>query len=749
MFRSTPVQLGGGEAAFGDDEDASGEPSRAGPPPLPWGLRQPASFEREVSIDGFRLSPDPGALLPPFLAVDTRTWISSASDARLTGLGWTETLALDRGLYALRWAVSGRWAPPALSARPATVGLSGPVVADAVEGPASAPHGAWRASGSLGGPLASGRLGAVLSVEASGVGLPATEPGLAGGGRARQVLALTTTWLPGAQDRLSLLVLAGRRTESPDCFRCTDAAARVDREVAGLAGFTWEHVLAPGAGLALRLSAEHRNASASARAPSDEPGRLDLSTWISDAAPGPLSPDLGSASTLEASSTRLQLSTNVHALLGAQRLEGGLEGRLDTEARALSIPSGTRFLDRGSPCRDGDPAGCAFRIDVDPVQTASRGWNLAAWLEDALRLGDLGLRAGVRLEAGQAGADAVTTGLRLGIGPRLSLAWNLAGEGRHWLVLHAGRSHDTELEPVVARAVLPSERVRAWGDGAFDDCAGHGPGCVRLGGPAVLAPGGFPSTDEVALGWRGHPARGLEGGLEARWRRTSGLWTEGETGLPTDERGQWTSTDGAWTSRRTLAADGRAWRQALGLDLWARARLGPTRLAATWSVARVTGTAAGPFDTWLSGTRTAALASGPLPDDRRHRVRLSIALLAHPAVELGLRLRYATGGPLWETFSVSGSPALRTVRGARGTGVLGSVEAALRDPDVFAADAWVRLRLGRLFRQTLPRLDLTVEAAQVAGGNTPVHLSASAARLGAVLRREPPFQLVLGLRAGD
>ena len=69
--------------------------------------------------------------------------------------------------------------------------------------------------------------------------------------------------------------------------------------------------------------------------------------------------------------------------------------------------------------------------------------------------------------------------------------------------------------------------------------------------------------------------------------------------------------------------------------------------------------------------------------------------------------------------------------------------------DVFTADAWLRLRLGTLFPATLPRLDLTLEAAQVAGGNTSVHLSASAARLGAVLRREPPFQLVLGVRAGD
>jgi hypothetical protein len=166
-------------------------------------------------------------------------------------------------------------------------------------------------------------------------------------------------------------------------------------------------------------------------------------------------------------------------------------------------------------------------------------------------------------------------------------------------------------------------------------------------------------------------------------------------------------------------------------------------------MARVTGTASGPFDPWLADARTAALAAGPLPDDRRHRVEVSIAFLAHAAVEVGARLRYATGGPLWETFGVPGSPGLRTIRGARGTGVLSSAPVALRDPDAFVADAWVRLRLGTLFPGVLPRLDLTVEAVQVAGGNTPVHLSASAGRLGAVLRREPPFQLVLVLRAGN
>jgi len=715
---------------------------------MPWTLVHPLPFEREVSIDGFRLARGAGALVPSFLALADRAWVPAAADARLGGLGWTEALTLEDGLSAPRWAVAGRWAPPPLSARPAPVGLAGPVVVDGAEGAVSAPRGAWRASGLLGGPLAGRHLGAVLSLDASGVGLPPTEAGLAGGGRARQTLALTTTWLPGASDRLFLLVLAGRRSESPDCFRCTDAAARVDRELALLAGLGWVHALDPVSVLELRLSAEHRSMSAGARSPTDAPSRLDLTRWITDGAPGPLAPHLG-ASTLDESRTRIRLAGGVHAALGFQHLEAGVEGWLEGGRRGLWLPGGVRFLDRGTSCAGGDTEECAYRVEVEPLDLTSGGWAVAGHFQDALRLGPVELRAGLRVDGAQASAGESSTGLRLGLGPRLSLAWNVTRDGRHWLVAHAGRSHDPELLAAATRAVLPRQRLMAWTEGAFDPCTRSAPTCVQLGGTAAVAPGGLPWTDEVAVGWRGRPARGLEGGFEARWRRTSDLWTEEEVGLLTEADGQWTSHDGTWTSRRVVAADGRAWRQALGLGVWARARSGPARVFLAWNLSRVTGTVAGPFDPWLADARTAALAAGPLPDDRRHRLEVSIALFAHPAVELGARLRYATGGPLWETFSVRGSAGLRTVRGMRGTGVLSSAEVALRDPDVFAADAWLRLRLATLAPRFLPRLDLTIEAAQVAGGNTPVHLSASAGRLGAVLRREPPFQLVLAIRAGN
>ena len=718
------------------------------PPPLPRALIHPPPFEHALSVDGFVLRPEPGPLVPPFLALGSRAWSPAAADVRLSGLGWTEVLTLEPGLVAPRWAVSGRWAPPALSARPAPVGVAGAAVADGPEGMAvSAPRGAWRASGLLGGPLVQGRVAAVLSFEASGLGLPAVEPGLAAGGRSWQALALTATWRPTGDDRLGLLLLAGRRTESPDCFRCTDAAARMDRTLAALAGVSWTHAF--GATLLdLRFSTEHRVASAEGLGPPAGPSHLDLSTWITDGAPGALGPEQP-ASASEASHTRARLTAALSSRLGLQWLTAGIEARLETGRTELSVPEQVRFIDRGGPCTDAETGGCAFRVTVDPARAETRGWTLGTYLEDALQLGDVGLRAGVRLDLADAGAGDLSTGARLGVGPRFGLAWNVAGEGRHWVLLHAGRSHDLALAGVVARAVTPVQRLSEWSNGEFAPCGSSGPSCIRLGGPATLAPGGLPHADEVGLGWRGRLGRGLEGGLEAHWRHTADLWAEQETGLSTDERGRWISADGRWQSRRVVSADARAWRQTLGLGIWARARAGPVRVSAVWAVARVWGTAAGPFDPWLLDPRTAGLATGPLPEDQRHRASVALAFFVHSTVEVGARLRYASGAPLWETYAVPSSAGLRTVLATRGTGVLGGGAVALRDPDVLTADAWVRLRLGTIFPGGTPRIDLTLEAAQVAGGNAPVHLSASSSRLGSVLRREPPFQLVLGLRAGE
>src|SRR5262249_21152024 len=162
-------------------------------------------------------------------------------------------------------------------------------------------------SGLLGGPLLAPGLAVGLALEATGVSFPAPEPGLAGGGRARQTLTLTTTWLPAGSDRLQLPVVAGRGTGAPDRVRCTHPGRRVDQALAAFAGLSWAHRLGRAGGLEVRLSGEHRREAAAPRTPTPAASHLNLTTWITAGAPGPLAPDLD-ASTLDGAWTRVQLA---------------------------------------------------------------------------------------------------------------------------------------------------------------------------------------------------------------------------------------------------------------------------------------------------------------------------------------------------------------------------------------------------------------------------------------------------------
>ena len=201
---------------------------------------------------------------------------------------------------------------------------------------------------------------------------------------------------------------------------------------------------------------------------------------------------------------------------------------------------------------------------------------------------------------------------------------------------------------------------------------------------------------------------------------------------------------------RTMDEQGRR------VDLAANARL---RRASVATVARARGLGPGAH---RAGARFTGLEPHPLERDGRRSVRpVARRRRPPPRSPTASRTTSGTGSrsrsrssptPRWNWAHGCATPPalrsgrprrararqLRTVQGTRGTGVLGSVPVALRDPDAFTADAWLRLRLGTLFRGALPRLDLTLEAAHVARRNTPVHLSASTGQLGAVLRRSRP-----------
>lgn len=711
------------------------------------------SFEHAHRLDGFELLPGPEPLLPPFLGVASRSFGTAAADARVGGLGWTDRLDLSFDRAAGRWAIDARWAPAFLSAAPATVGLAGAIVADGPEAAGvAAPRSAWRAGGTLGGPLAGGRLGLALSFDAEDLVRPPVEKGLATGRFNRQTLALSGELGAGADDSVQLTLVARRQRDSPACFRCTEAAARKDTVLGGLLGLRWRHRWGEGSALELRTGLEHRREAADALRPGEALSHLDLTTWKTDGAPGALGLD-SPESTLASGRTRFSLGASATLQLGAQTLQLGLEGTFDRDARSAWVPGGLRFLDRGGPCTDGSGMGCAFRLQLERQDLDASAWTLAGYAQDEAMLAPgLRLRAGVRLELGQGGAENSGTGLRLGIGPRLALAWDLGTQGRQWLVAHAGRSHDARLLDVAEHATSPSERLATWDGqaGRFAGCTAPSPACPWRGGAASIAAGALPHVDEASLGWHGQFFPAAQLGAEATWRHTANLWAEQEVNLVTDSDGSWLApVDGTWHSRRVVAADPRAWHRTLSMAAWLRAHPGPLELTAAWRLARTDGTAAAPFDDWLLDPRFAPLVRGSLPDDHRHLLLLGVRFAPHVAVELGARLRYQTGAPLWETFSVRDSDGRRMVLTPRGQGLLGDRTVALRDPDVATVDVQLRVRLGRVLSLGFPRLDLVLDAVHAAGGNAPSHLSASAARLGAVLRREAPFHLALGFRAGN
>jgi len=745
-----PPRTAGPDRRTPAEKQVGPAPGPALPPPVPPELIPALWFEHRLQVDGWTLVPELDRLRPPRTGIARRSWDLAISDARLGGLGWTERLETRSGIDGLHWALDARWAPPLLSASPAAVGLGGAVIAEGPEGAAvAAPRSSWHGAGLLAGPLGPS-FGLALAFEALGTGLPAPQPGLAAGHRAAQKLLLGATFLPGARDTVSLTLLGLRHTESPDCFRCTEAAAR---QVTGLdlgGTLRWRHRLEPGE-LEVHAGLEVRRQDAGAVRAEAGASVLDLSTWITDGAPGPLDPSTG-ASAESTQRSRLGGGASLELPVAAHLLLAGVEATLDRFHGARWTPGGQRLVNRNGPCDPDGRSGCAFRVMVDAVDVPAQAWAVAAYLQDSAVLAPgFHARLGLRAELGAGEADGTGTGTRIGLGPRLALSWDVGNRGTHWLISQAGRSHDLALLDAVLNAQRPLQRIGVWDAtaGTFSACGTPAPDCVWSGGPGRVAAGGLPHVDGTTLGWRGRLDRRSELGLEVSWQRISGLWTEHETRLLTDSDGLWLPpADGIWRTRRLVVADPEAWRRTLSLGAWFQLRPGAFRLQGAWRVARVEGTAAAPFDAWRVDPRTSALARGPLPDDHRHRASLTVGWLPHPGVLVETRMRFVSGGPLWETAAVPGSEGRRTVLASRGDGLLDGKRVPLRDPDVATLDVRLRLRL-HAWLVGWPRMELTLEALRAVGGNAPVRLSASESRLGSVLRREPPLHVAIGLRAGD
>jgi hypothetical protein len=360
---------------------------------------------------------------------------------------------------------------------------------------------------------------------------------------------------------------------------------------------------------------------------------------------------------------------------------------------------------------------------------------------------------GTRFEAGRLGLPGGPSPWLLGFGPRAAVSWDVAGDGRHLLLAHLGRAQDVgDLSLAWRAGAQPLQRTALFDGvgGTFADCSVPGSRCLWSGGQGGTVWGTLraPRLDELQLGYRLLASRAVRTGVDLTLRRVDDLWEEQEENRLRDAGGGITAgADGTFRSVRRVGSLGRARQRLEAVDAWVQVHPGPLDARVGYTLAWSSGTAAASFDDLLRDVPRAALASGSLPDDRRHVVQASAEVELLPGVFLGGRLRYATGTPLWQTVAVSSEPGARVPLTPRGTAMgSGGRLLALRNPDTLRLDLEARVDLPIALAFGGPEVELAALVVNALGAEAPTLLSATPGHVGSVLARQAPRHAELRLR---
>jgi hypothetical protein len=750
-------------------EDEAGEVAvlRA-PEPLPAERRPPALglFGRAhlgaarqplaVRVDGSpagRAAAQWADLPVPEAAVDRVQVRAGAGDAEQMGFRPTLLVETLRAENALTARSELRWAPAFLAAAPsAAAGGSA-----AVEGTPDAPppDPAWRAlraSLALGGPLVPDLVALTGSAQLARRAhrapdlrsAPSTE------GSEQGTLRLTFGARPGTRVTLGLLIGHARR--EPLCRRCDAASAGEEESSEASLSFTLEQPLGPVALLLLASGGVGRTGVGPA-APSSAPSHTDLSTGWTSGAPGRLAPDVPWSRV----TTREQRGDAHLRLAGGDGVLGwkaGLQLAVERGLREGAVPGGMRFLDDGAPCTLEQTAGCLARVAVSPGTDLATSLRLGAYAQLAWTpLPPLTVWLALRLDAGRLSLPGGPSPWLTGLGPRATLAWDVAGSGRHVLVLHAGRAHEVgDLALAFRAGVQPLQRVALFdAPGAgFADCSAPGPRCLWSGGVGGTAWAGLPAPqlDEVAAGYQAVLSTGVRAGVDATLAWVDGLWQEEERNRVRDAAGALAgSVDGTFRSVRQVGTARAGWHHHQAVDAWLVAHPGSFDARLGYILSWTSGSASQPFDDLLRDVPQPALAQGFLPSDRRHLLQAAGEVEVLAGLFLGARLRYATGSPLWQTVAVASDPGMRVPLTARGTAA-GSdgKHVAVRNPDSVRLDLEVRANLSVVLGLGAPEVELAALVVNALGAETPTLLSVSPGHVGAVLARQAPRHAELRLR---
>ena len=415
--------------------------------------------------------------------------------------------------------------------------------------------------------------------------------------------------------------------------------------------------------------------------------------------------------------TRLQLDPSVAWKLkaaGTHQLKAGVQYSWLIDTQQSGQAGDLQYNDRGGICDPNTPATfqyCNRRTQFvgnsgGALSNAAHVSNIGLFLQDRWSVNrQLTIVPGLRFDVGKLyGSDGTLLTNLTGLGPRLSLTYDVFADRKSLVVAHYGRSNDVG-NAFIAQHLNPSlaQYTSTFvAPGGFADCANLGRAsaqykaqCQLTGGQTgrSIAPGqASPHVDELAVGFHHEPIEETLLGLDLNFRRYGNLWTDNETNLIYDATGS--HIIGGQNGQRQSILEARtpasAYRDYKSIDLWMEGKPGRFDLLGSYTLAFANGTVADYFDGYGTNPRFDQFYDGPVPDDRRHTLKGSISYHTPWGLTLGGTFAYRTGTPLWESFSNNGDYPGTRYRSPRGTGF--PISSANNQPDFNDPNSIANLR---------------------------------------------------------
>jgi hypothetical protein len=431
--------------------------------------------------------------------------------------------------------------------------------------------------------------------------------------------------------------------------------------------------------------------------------------------------------------TRMQFDPTVAwkvKAAGTHQMKAGLQYSWLIDSQANGQAGDLQYNDRGGICDPNTPATfqyCSRRTqyvgnDGGTLTTGAHVSNIGLFLQDRWSVNrQLTIIPGLRFDVGKLyGTDGTLLTNLTGLGPRLSVTYDLFADRKTLLTAHYGRSNDVG-NAFIAQHGNPSlaQYTSTFANPAgFADCAHldtssaqYKAQCSLFGGQngRTIAPGqAAPHVDELAFGFHHEPIEETILGIDLNFRRYGNLWTDSETNLIYDVTGSHIvgGLNGQKQSILEARTPASAYRDYKSVDIWLEGKPGHFDILGSYTLAFATGTVADYFDGYGTNPRFNQFYDGPVPDDRRHTLKGTVSYNTEWGLTLGGVMTYRTGSPLWESFSNNGDYNGTRYRSPRGTGFpLSSANnqpdfndpnsiANLRNPDSINAGILARYNIG-------------------------------------------------------